>query len=358
MGQETRKRRKKKGVNWTTVILKYFLMIFFITFGIFLLIQTYLDIKDRLNPIPSDKVALPQQVADINSSSEVGALINYFNQTGGIPIKVTSSIQTNWSQYVLSLFFGSIFLLWVFGDFLRVSIKKAMMKSYFRALSGKTKRHVLFIKHTEQGLFSGSMIDQNTLSKIQKALMKFNGEPFDLILHTPGGEIFAAMFISRLLKEYPAKIRTWIPAYAMSGGTLLALSTDEIYMSPTACIGPVDPQLGSLFRYGSAASWDKIVKYKGKKAEDQSISFALMGEQYTKSIKNHLINTIHLNMNPKDKLKFVDFITSGKVEHAFALTVGDLKKMGVPVKIMEDKGILIKLIKFITSKGTDGVTYA
>jgi ClpP class serine protease len=146
--------------------------------------------------------------------------------------------------------------------------------------------------------------------------------------------------------------------YAMSGGTLLALSTDEIEMSQTACMGPVDPQLGNLFKYGSAASWDHIVKYKGKKAEDQTISFAMIGRQYTQTIKNHLDKVMTLDMTPDDKKKFINLITSGDIEHAFALTPQELFKMGVPIKYIKDKDILNRLMKFIIRSGNEGVTYA
>ena len=38
----------------------------------------------------------------------------------------------------------------------------------------------------------------------------------------------------------------FVPHYAMSGGTLLALAADQIVMDPNAVLGPVDPQLGPL----------------------------------------------------------------------------------------------------------------
>ena len=36
----------------------------------------------------------------------------------------------------------------------------------------------------------------------------------------------------------------FVPHYAMSGGTLIALAADEIVMYEDAVLGPVDPQLG------------------------------------------------------------------------------------------------------------------
>jgi ClpP class serine protease len=65
-----------------------------------------------------------------------------------------------------------------------------------------------------------------------------------LILHTPGGLVLAATQIADALRSHPAKVTVFVPHYAMSGGALLALSSDEIVMAPHAVLGPVDPQLG------------------------------------------------------------------------------------------------------------------
>lgn len=68
--------------------------------------------------------------------------------------------------------------------------------------------------------------------------------PIDLILHTPGGLVLAAEQIAYALQRHPAKVTVFIPHYAMSGGTLIALAADEIIMDENAVLGPVDPQLG------------------------------------------------------------------------------------------------------------------
>ncbi len=50
--------------------------------------------------------------------------------------------------------------------------------------------------------------------------------PIDLILHTPGGLVLAAMQIARAVEAHPAKVTVYVPIYAMSGGTLIALAAD------------------------------------------------------------------------------------------------------------------------------------
>ena len=46
--------------------------------------------------------------------------------------------------------------------------------------------------------------------------------PIDLIIHTPGGIVLAAMQIARAVEAHPAKVTAYVPVYAMSGGTLIA----------------------------------------------------------------------------------------------------------------------------------------
>ena len=283
--------------------------------------------------------------------------IDYYSTRGGIPLTIKTSTATNWPQFWISLLFGSIAMLWLFGSMFSESIDNTAVKMALKKIKAKTGRNVVFIKHTSAGLFSQSMIDQQTATKLSTAMAKFKGKDFDLILHTPGGEVFSALMISRMLKAYPGKIRAIVPAFAMSGGTLLSLSTDEIIMSPTACLGPVDPQLGSLFKSGSARSWNKIVKFKGKRAEDSSISMAMTGSQYTRTIRDHLADTMDFGLSDKQKTVISDYLTSGNIEHAYALTPEKLKQLGIPVRIMHNEKVIESLMKIISKLAGEGLTF-
>ena len=85
-------------------------------------------------------------------------------------------------------------------------------------------------------------------------------QPIDVILHTPGGLVLAAEQIARALVDHKGKVTVFVPHYAMSGGTLIALAANEIVMDPNAVLGPVDPQIGGL----PAASILKAVELKNR----------------------------------------------------------------------------------------------
>src|SRR4030081_93245 len=95
--------------------------------------------------------------------------------------------------------------------------------------------------------------------------------PIDLIIHTPGGLVLAAGQIAHALRRHRAKVTVFVPHYAMSGGTLLALAADEIVMDPNAVLGPVDPQLGQQ----PAASVLKVLdRKKPEDIDDETLNLA------------------------------------------------------------------------------------
>lgn len=282
------------------------------------------------------------------------------NGTQPIPlvIKMTSEVSTAPYQFWVAIaltIIGSIFIFILLWGFIKPIVGDIVLLIKMQSFIKKTGRHLMIIKHTAQGLFGGSMIDQSTLRKVIEGLQKFKGKPFDLLLYTPGGDVFSAAYIARLLKQYPSEIRAIIPIYSMSGGTLLALACDKIFMSENACLGAVDIQLGNLFKFGSSKAWNKIVSYKKKKAEDSSISFAMMGQQYTDMIKE-ILNELVIDKLPivSQRKQFVNFMTSGDIAHAYPLTSIKLREMGLDIHALSSK-TTDKLIKFLASDLYEGV---
>lgn len=86
-----------------------------------------------------------------------------------------------------------------------------------------------------------SIIDQDILG-LMTCAKDTDKEALDLIIHTPGGDYEATKRIINYLHETYKHIRTFIPHMAMSGGTLIACASDEIYMGPYSSLGPTDPQ--------------------------------------------------------------------------------------------------------------------
>ncbi len=81
--------------------------------------------------------------------------------------------------------------------------------------------------------------------------------------------VLAAMQIARAVEAHPAKVTVYVPIYAMSGGTLIALAADEIVLGEFSVLGPIDPQIVGL----PAAS---IVKARDSKPIDKVFDLTLV----------------------------------------------------------------------------------
>ncbi len=83
----------------------------------------------------------------------------------------------------------------------------------------------------------------------------------DLILHTPGGEVNATEALVTYLRAMFGKdVRTLVPQLAMSAGTMIALSSREIWMGKHSSIGPIDPQVGGVPAHGIVEEWERANK--------------------------------------------------------------------------------------------------
>jgi len=154
------------------------------------------------------------------------------------------------------------------------------------------------------------------------------GVPINLIVHTPGGLVLAVQQIAHALGNHEAKVTVFVPHYAMSGGTLLALAADEIVMDANAVLGPVDPQLNEY----PAASILKAVSQKDKnKVDDQTLILADISEKAIAQLKNTVRNILGKRMGQDKAEQLAETLATGKWTHDYALTYEELKELGLPV---------------------------
>ncbi len=165
--------------------------------------------------------------------------------------------------------------------------------------------------------------------------------PIDLILHTPGGLVLATEQIARALIRHPSKVTVFVPHYAMSGGTMLALAADEIVMDANAVLGPVDPQLGNM----AAASILSVLEQKPvEKIDDQTLMMADLSRKAINQVQR-FVRTLLLDDIPKPKIapenveKIVNTLTSGQITHDCPIAVEEAVELGLPVTIGLPKSI-------------------
>jgi ClpP class serine protease len=125
-------------------------------------------------------------------------------------------------------------------------------------------------------------------------------QPIDIILHTPGGMVLAAEQIAKALLERKGKVTVFVPHYAMSGGTLIALAADQIVMDPNAVLGPVDPQIDDM----PAVSIVHAVEVKGAQhVDDETLIVADIAQKARVQVAEFVAQVLRKHMDEKRSLQ-------------------------------------------------------
>jgi ClpP class serine protease len=223
-----------------------------------------------------------------------------------------------------------VVLLQVFGQ--RDTTQKARDNIFDRFQSERKSRVIALIHRQEsQSIFGvqvSSYIDIEDSEAVLRAIrLTPDEQPIDLILHTPGGLVLAAEQIAKALSEHKGKVTVFIPHYAMSGGTLIALAAAEIVMDRNAVLGPVDPQIGDV----PAASILKVVEIKKHAASDETLLMADMAMKARAQVAGFIADILIKRLPRKKAEELAVVLSEGRWTHDFPISVQAALKLGLPV---------------------------
>jgi ClpP class serine protease len=240
----------------------------------------------------------------------------------------------------LSLDFSS--LLWI--ALIAMALQPLLMGRWFgirraQAIRAIEKAHgtrVITMIHRQEkrslfGLSVARHIDLEDAQTIIAAIKETPTDvPIDLVLHTPGGLVLAAMQIARAVEAHAAKVTVYVPVYAMSGGTLIALAADEIVLGEFSVLGPIDPQIAGL----PAAS---IVRARDSKpiAEvfDLTLVLADVSEKALAQVKRGAVELLTPRMEQAAAEALAAKLAGGHWTHDYALTATEAAALGLPVRV-------------------------
>jgi ClpP class serine protease len=248
-----------------------------------------------------------------------------------------------------SMAFDPMQIFWFFFmlSALQPVIKQRLLEASRRRLIARIEKQrgsrlVLLVHRQETMSFLGfpvfRYIDIDDSEEVLRAIHMTDPEmPLDLVLHTPGGLVLAATQIARAALRHKGKVTVFVPHYAMSGGTLIALAANEIVMCQHAVLGPVDPQLGRL----PAASILKAVQQKPvAEVDDQTL---IMADQAAKALAQmeYEVRELLSARYPAEKAaELAKLLTSGTWTHDFPITFERARELGLQVRDQMPEDIL------------------
>ena len=233
-----------------------------------------------------------------------------------------------------SLFWWFI-LLTSFTPMLKQQLLEAQRRAVLVRLEKKRKTRVITLIHRQETLsflgipFSRYINIEDSEQILRAIRLTPRDMPIDLVLHTPGGLVLAAEQIARALTRHQAKVTVFVPHYAMSGGTLIALAADEIVMDPNAVLGPVDPQLGDT----AAASLLKVVEEKDvNKIDDRTLILADVARKALKQVWETVVElTTAKGHSQEEAEQLATKLSTGIWTHDYPITVEEARELGLNV---------------------------
>jgi ClpP class serine protease len=231
-------------------------------------------------------------------------------------------------------------LFWLFFMFsaiqpmLRQQLLEAMRTRKIAQLERERKSRVILLVHRQEtmrllGFPIARYIDINDSEDVLRAIQMTDDDvPLDLVLHTPGGLVLAALQIAKAVREHKGKVTVFVPHYAMSGGTLIALAADEIVMCEHSVLGPIDPQLGD----SPAASLISVIEKKPvAKIEDRTLVMADVGRKAIAQVKQAASELLTRRLPVEQASALAEKLTSGIWTHDYPIWASTAKSLGLSI---------------------------
>lgn len=219
---------------------------------------------------------------------------------------------------------------------LRQRVLLVMRARKIAQFQARRKSRVITLVHRQEtmrllGFPLVRYIDIDDAEEVIRAIQDTDSStPIDIVLHTPGGMVIAAMQIADALRQHPALVTAFVPHLALSGGTLIALAADRIVMSPHAMLGPIDPQIEGL----PAVSLARVLRDKPlARIDDRTIILADIGEKAIRQLREGATRMLTAHMDAGEAAALADQLCSGRWTHDYPISATEAQALGLPVEL-------------------------
>lgn len=254
-----------------------------------------------------------------------------------------------------------LILLFILARNLSAQQRHTELIAKFTKIQKKRKSRIIAIVHRQEpmGLLGIPMlryIDLNDAEDVLEAIRQTPpNKPLEFILHTPGGLVLPAVQIARAIKAHPGRKTVFVPHYAMSGGTLIALAADEIVLSEHAVLGPIDPQIGGL----PAASVVRVANEKPiQNTDDYTLVLADVGAMAINQLQKIARELLTGTVSDNAAIGISEQLSSGRWTHDYPIAHGEARELGLNVSKDMPKEIMEMMALFPDSlRRTKSVKY-
>ena len=149
-------------------------------------------------------------------------------------------------------------------------------------------------------------------------------QPVDVILHTHGGSAAAA---NRIAAALVARRNTaaFVPFYAESAGTEVALATEQIFLGKSANLSPIDIHIDGT----PARDIVQLAREQGKSASEGLKLAAKVAQRALRDEAKTIAALVHPNHRKLRGAVLAKMLTSGRSYHGELIRLGKARRLGI-----------------------------
>jgi ClpP class serine protease len=231
-------------------------------------------------------------------------------------------------------------------------------------IENKYKSKIIFVRDNNDGfiekilmkIYNNHVISINDNNSLRKILQQNFNKNLMILLRSTGGYVSSSDSMINLLNSHKYKKSVYIPSYAMSAASLLALSCDNIYINKYATLGPTDPQILLFDEMVSFRTISKIVQSKNANATKEKILIAyyqnkIFYDDNIKIIKNCIAKHKKQNLDKNSIEEIVKMFSFGDIAHHTEITADKLEKfIKINTTIPQEINKIYTLLNYIFLK--------
>jgi ClpP class serine protease len=150
--------------------------------------------------------------------------------------------------------------------------------------------------------------------------------PIHIVLHTRGGLSSACEMIAQALRAHPGGTVAFVPYYAMSAGTVVALAADKIVYGHAAALGPIDTQ---YYGFPVGAYADLAKRKSARYVQDELLMMGFVAKKVMEDDEQVLCKLINRNHGKGDPCSIAEYLSKGTHDHGFRVTIEKARELKI-----------------------------